>query len=78
MNAERAATVMSRRFTKERRGVYSNMGASWRWAEVAAVTSAKRCRNRGRVSRKSSRPFQNEEFALLLVNAGGAEAAGAR
>jgi hypothetical protein len=42
MNAERAATVMSRRFTKERRGVDSDMGASWRWAEVAAVTNAKR------------------------------------
>jgi len=42
MNEERAATVMSRRFRKERRGVDSDMGASWRWAEVAAVTSAKR------------------------------------
>jgi len=42
MNAESAATAMSERFTKERRGEDSDMVASWRWAVVAAVTSAKR------------------------------------
>jgi len=42
VKAARAAAAMSRRFAKERRGEDSDIVASWRWAIVAAVTSAKR------------------------------------
>jgi hypothetical protein len=59
MNAARTAAGISRRFAKERRGEDSDMDASWRQAVVAAVTSAKRYRNRGRVRDKSSREYGN-------------------
>jgi hypothetical protein len=46
--AAKAAAAMSRRFAKERRLRVSDMSASWRWAVMAAVTGAKRYRDRGR------------------------------
>ena len=55
MIAPRAATAISRRLTRERRGESSDMSASGRWAAVSAVTIAKRYRNRGRGREKSSR-----------------------